>query len=475
MAKPKPPPKKRPRSQKRDPTSTLLLSSSLSLVAMLIAYAWLELRGGVKPTPAKTTTTTSAPAPSGWAEVDAGSVRRHGVACTIADLRADATPDVAAHIRSATPVMFRSTAANNATRRALTRRQLLKRWGRAKLGADTSGRFGHGGYAGQRMTLAKFLRKLSSALDLYFFDSLTGDFLRSCREVTGSTPLDAYAPPPEFARGSYTAEWASTSPRLTVGAAGSGIAFHLHAATYTELFYGRKRWSLYAPGTLPKVGYNPAAPHITWVESIWPTLSPAERPLECVQGPGDVLYIPDGWEHATLNLGETVSMARQSGRALLGSAQRLFDDAQRLLEGGGVGRGPKVVAAEAAAMLEKAVAMSPRSAHYFNALSNAYAALGDGRKSLGAAQRAFGANPQVAIVRETLAQSHLDLGELKAALQVLEAATDDKMHFDGSADFSKPMRRLLGLLSDDRLRGRAWKVAERWRADGYEPRLPDKT
>ena len=33
--------------------------------------------------------------------------------------------------------------------------------------------------------------------------------------------------------------------------------------------------------------------------------------FECVQGPGDLLYIPKGFSHATLNFGETLSIALQ--------------------------------------------------------------------------------------------------------------------------------------------------------------------
>ena len=29
-------------------------------------------------------------------------------------------------------------------------------------------------------------------------------------------------------------------------------------------------------------------------------LAPEQQPLECVQEPGDVVYLPDGWLHATV-------------------------------------------------------------------------------------------------------------------------------------------------------------------------------
>ena len=34
-----------------------------------------------------------------------------------------------------------------------------------------------------------------------------------------------------------------------------------------------------------------------------------ERPLECLIGPGDLLYFPKGWWHAIVNVGECVFMS----------------------------------------------------------------------------------------------------------------------------------------------------------------------
>jgi hypothetical protein len=34
---------------------------------------------------------------------------------------------------------------------------------------------------------------------------------------------------------------------------------------------------------------------LDWFMQLYPTLSPARRPLECMQQPGDLMYLPDGW------------------------------------------------------------------------------------------------------------------------------------------------------------------------------------
>ena len=36
-----------------------------------------------------------------------------------------------------------------------------------------------------------------------------------------------------------------------------------------------------------------------------------QAPLECEQRAGQLIYIPEGWWHATLNVVETIGIARQ--------------------------------------------------------------------------------------------------------------------------------------------------------------------
>ena len=49
---------------------------------------------------------------------------------------------------------------------------------------------------------------------------------------------------------------------------------------------------------------------------MYPTLAPGERPLECVQGPGDVVYVPAGWYHAVVNLADSLAVSVQSAAPL---------------------------------------------------------------------------------------------------------------------------------------------------------------
>lgn len=70
---------------------------------------------------------------------------------------------------------------------------------------------------------------------------------------------------------------------------------------------GRKRWFFYPPGRatvsrrgLPLIGTE------GWALNILPNLAPRDRPYTFVQHPGEAVYLPEGWSHATYNLDELV-------------------------------------------------------------------------------------------------------------------------------------------------------------------------
>ncbi|NXT49579.1 JMJD8 protein, partial [Pluvianellus socialis] len=61
-----------------------------------------------------------------------------------------------------------------------------------------------------------------------------------------------------------------------------------------------QRWFLYPPDKTPH--FHPNETTLTWLHRTYPALTPAQRPLECTIRPGEVLYFPDRWWHAPLNL-----------------------------------------------------------------------------------------------------------------------------------------------------------------------------
>jgi hypothetical protein len=106
-----------------------------------------------------------------------------------------------------------------------------------------------------------------------------------------------------------------TSLSFGIGPAGSGVPFHTHGHVFNEVLYGKKRWWLQAPmdnlehDDGPR--FDPDASSLQWLHRVRPTYSASEVSAlhECVCVPGETLYIPSFWHHATLNIGETVFMA----------------------------------------------------------------------------------------------------------------------------------------------------------------------
>ena len=91
-----------------------------------------------------------------------------------------------------------------------------------------------------------------------------------------------------------------------------GSPIHTHNSAWNLLLTGRKRWFLLPPGTMGHSVY-------AWGSTRHPltVLAALEKhrddgfTFEITQYPGDVLYIPHGWAHSTLNLCETVAVAQE--------------------------------------------------------------------------------------------------------------------------------------------------------------------
>ena len=78
------------------------------------------------------------------------------------------------------------------------------------------------------------------------------------------------------------------------------VPFHVHGPVWNEVFHGRKRWFVYPPDFRPR--FDPDESQLHWAENVYPTLQDHELPLECTCEPGEALYLPHDWWHATLNL-----------------------------------------------------------------------------------------------------------------------------------------------------------------------------
>ena len=258
---------------------------------------------------------------------------------------------------TATPVVMRNaTFVSSAEYRARTTvRALIAAVGDANVTLSSSNSFSYGR---RRMSVAQYLtealspqaqaawaaaaRDDSAAAEMYYWFGEHGEELKA---LTSSYPLPRYATPGALLSVAMDAQVGATesarpieAPALSfgVGPDGSGVPFHFHGDGFSEVFHGAKLWLLY-PHKPPRFRENatavrwlyhpftssPSALHlrtsslistvpplqVRWLYSDYYALTPAERPLECLIGPGDLLYFPKGWWHAVVNVGETVFMS----------------------------------------------------------------------------------------------------------------------------------------------------------------------
>ncbi len=82
------------------------------------------------------------------------------------------------------------------------------------------------------------------------------------------------------------------------------MPFHFHGAGFAETIIGRKRWFLYKPEEEPY--FNPDKSTLHWFLEEYANLDFDKKPLECILEPLDVIYFPDRWWHATLNVDDVV-------------------------------------------------------------------------------------------------------------------------------------------------------------------------
>uniref|UniRef100_A0A0K0DC39 JmjC domain-containing protein n=1 Tax=Angiostrongylus cantonensis TaxID=6313 RepID=A0A0K0DC39_ANGCA len=91
------------------------------------------------------------------------------------------------------------------------------------------------------------------------------------------------------------------SPALSFGlaGAGTGVPFHFHGPGFAEVVYGSKRWFLYPYEHRPD--FEPDKSTLEWYLIKYPLLPKEKLPLECLLKPGEIIFFPDKWWHATLN------------------------------------------------------------------------------------------------------------------------------------------------------------------------------
>ncbi|GFO40495.1 bifunctional arginine demethylase and lysyl-hydroxylase jmjd6 [Plakobranchus ocellatus] len=108
----------------------------------------------------------------------------------------------------------------------------------------------------------------------------------------------------------------------------SGVVFHKHSDTWNGVVYGYKRWFLYPNTRTPPGGVYHGYSLMNWVKHVYPNLPEEDKPMECIQAPGEILYLAEGTYHATLNLGDTVAVAIQRKKATVRPEELSYEATQ---------------------------------------------------------------------------------------------------------------------------------------------------
>lgn len=87
---------------------------------------------------------------------------------------------------------------------------------------------------------------------------------------------------------------------FSLGRPESGAPLHIHADAVNAVVKGRKRWFVYTPA---RTLYS-RKPIQEWLDTDYKSLKEEEKPLECVQNAGDMVYVPLDWGHAVVNENE---------------------------------------------------------------------------------------------------------------------------------------------------------------------------
>ena len=77
----------------------------------------------------------------------------------------------------------------------------------------------------------------------------------------------------------------------------------MHGGGFSEVLWGRKRWFLVPAGIVPN--FDPNRTTLYWLHNGYKETIPSNLSFfgglyDCVIGPGDILWFPSNWYHATV-------------------------------------------------------------------------------------------------------------------------------------------------------------------------------
>jgi hypothetical protein len=167
------------------------------------------------------------------------------------------------------------------------------------------------------MTLTQFIDEVMKGKEQdqpelrYIFNTMEKSKLRD--DFTIPDVIHKVTPEPTAANEDYTTEPGVFE--FTIGPAGSGSHPHVHYGAWNALVHGRKRWIMWAPSVLKEHDVNVTMPAVEFFTDVLPIMTKRnEQIYEFIQEAGEIVFVPDQWGHAVLNLEPSVGASRQLPR-----------------------------------------------------------------------------------------------------------------------------------------------------------------
>ncbi|XP_060593722.1 uncharacterized protein LOC132748180 isoform X2 [Ruditapes philippinarum] len=210
-----------------------------------------------------------------------------------------------------------------------------------------------------------------------------------------------------------------------LGSSGSGVSFHKHADTWNGVVFGQKRWFLYMIDKTPPGGVYPGYTQIEWYKEIYPQLSPEEKPLECIQKAGEILYLPESTYHGTINLGDTIAIGIQKKEAVT-TVEKLFYDERKIEESmrGKDETEKQKLKLQQVKIVEKLVQLLPDNAEVQMKLGSQYADIREYEKARHHTRQAIKLDKHFVIAVLNLAGMEFKIGNLEEADQLYRHAKE---------------------------------------------------
>jgi hypothetical protein len=193
------------------------------------------------------------------------------------------------------PVIIRGITDNSEIRRLSRKDQLLEKYSGKLIRLSSANTYS---YHKVDVPLEKYIDEILRAQTIGSLGNETLYWFGDNDHMTWCELFNSYIEPPLSIPG-LTAAYS-----YGVAGVGTGVPFHIHGPGFAEVIYGRKRWFMYPPDMRPE--FHPNRTTLQWLVDDYSRLAANRLPLECTVSPGEVIYFPDRWWHATLNIDTSV-------------------------------------------------------------------------------------------------------------------------------------------------------------------------